>query len=164
MSYPEESMTCMFLRAEHGVNVKSFLQALSILSGVYSSDSFNSLVDLLLDLVAAKNVRSDCLSICPELLRLFTEQDSVPLHVLLVIGRHMFFYGTVLVGTSVKPPMDADEIHVKEDLDSRTNHANIHLLLGILIRHRAIRFIHRDVVIECYRSDLPSSRFKLTWR
>lgn len=96
----------------------------------------------LFDFVAAKDGRNACLCVCSDLFGPLTESVSVPLHVLLMIERHMLLYGAVLVDVTVKSAMGADAIPVKEHLNGGTGHTNIHFLLNVLVWHRVVHLVH----------------------
>jgi len=87
--------------------------------------------------------------ICAYLFCPFAESVSVPLHILLVVGWHMLFYCTVLVGSAVKSSVGADAIPVKEDLNREASNTDIHFLLYVLIWHGVVHLVHRNVVVWC---------------
>ena len=57
---------------------------------------------------------------------------AIPLHILLVVGRHMFLNSAVLVEPSVQSMVGTDSISSKENLYYSSGKPDIPLLLDVL--------------------------------
>ena len=117
-------------------------------------------VALLLYLVAGEQRIDHGVSVLTDLLRPSAETVAVPLNILLMIGRHMGFYGTVLIGSAVQARMRTDTVTAIENLNSRFGYADVDLLLDVFIRNRVILPVNGDMVVRTYGSHLPFGKLK----
>ncbi len=88
-------------------------------------------VALLLYLVTGEQRIDYGVSVLTDLLRPSAETVAVPLHILLVVGRHMRFCCTVLIGSAVQTRMRTDTVASVENLYGRLGHMDVNLLLDV---------------------------------
>lgn len=127
------------------------LQAFSNLSGVYLSTNFRQThaghISLLLHFVAAENGIDNTLRVAAHFSGPVNKTLSVPMDILLVVGRHMVLNGAVLVESSVQPGVGTDLVSGVEHLYRGSGELYIHLLLDVLKGDGVIHALHRNVVI-----------------
>lgn len=134
-------------RVEQGLGAGCFQPFLRILLGKLQQRHAGP-VALLLDLVACKNCFHHCGGIGSNLSSPFPEAFTVPLHILLMLWRHMLFRRTVLTATTMQADMRAYPAAIVEYLDRISGHADIDLAFDVFIWYGIILLIHGDVVIE----------------
>ena len=122
------------------------------------------LITLLFYLVAAENGTNHNLRIASYLPGPVDKSFSVPLDILLVVGRHMLLNRAVLVESPVQPGVGADPVSTVEDLHRGSGEPYIHLLLNVFKGNGIVHALHRDVVVGTYRCYLPGCQFKWSGR
>lgn len=119
---------------------------------------------LLLDLVASENGSDNSFGIVPDLSRLFYEVLAVPLHVLLVVRRHVVFHRAVLIRPAIESGVRADVVCVKENLHGSLCDAHIHFLFNVFIWNGIIHIAHGNVIVQPDSRHFPRCRLKRPWQ
>lgn len=122
--------------------------------------SHTGLVALLFYLVAAENGTNYDSSVAAHLSSPVGEAFTVPLDILLVVGRHMLLNGAVLVDSSMQPRVGADALPSVKHFYRGSGEPNIYLLLDVLKGNRIVHALQADVVIGSHRCHFPGCQFK----
>ena len=121
-------------------------------------------VALLLNLVASENGSDNSFGIVPDLSCPFYEALAVPLHVLLVVRRHVVFHSAILIRPAIESGVGADAVCVKENLHGSLCDAHIHFLFNVFIWNGIIHIVDGNVIVRPNSRHFPRCQLKQSWQ
>lgn len=158
-------MAWIFFKEGLGVYSNARLQAFSSRWAEYLSASFSKshagFIPLLLHLVAAEDGVDSTFRAAANLTGPADKPFPVPLHIFLVVRRHVLLNGAVLVESSVQPWMGTDPAPIVEHLYGGSGQTHIHFLADILKGNRVVHPFHGNMVVGANGSLFPAG--KLEW-
>src|SRR5271157_6670894 len=83
---------------------------------------------------------------------------TIPLHILLMVSRHMLSNGAILAFSPIAPGMRANAMIMKKDFYYLTGNPNIHWMLDIFIGYTVIHLLYRYVIIKLYDGYFPEGQ------